>query len=306
MHRLDPVAGLPLTAAAAFVEDGADNFGMRCTGPATPDTWLLTAHTWQQRDGALKFGSQSQEQWTKDVLAGCGGFIQATSGPKQGKSWSDTLRMKLFGPGGHGFDPLALDCARVARHGFKDMDAFLSAMSSQEFVPMAVNLTQVAAALVSTPGGDTHSPAQRQRWAEIDGAVLGNVHKRCASYAATFHTPQYVEAAQQLQVELDAGNVDPGAANVYVQTLRREQEAAEQCMATVRGFLLQTRTEHDVDALIASDAGENYTFGSVQMLSLAVAVLALVAMLRYIGAGSGSGKKKGQGQRKSAKGKKSR
>lgn len=238
------------------------------------------------------------------MLAGCGGFIKAISGPKQGKSWSDTLRMKLFGPGGQGFDPLALDCARVARHSFKDMDAFLSAMSSQEFVPMATNLTQVAKALVSPPGVGVHSPAQRKRWTEIDGAVLGDVHNRCAAYAATFHTPQYAEAAQQLQVELEAGNVDASAATVYVQTLRREQEAAEQCMATVRDFLLQTRSEQDVDTLLASKANDADTLGLVQLLLLTVAVLALVATLRYIGASSGSGKKKVQGPRKSAKGKK--
>ena len=242
------------------------------------------------------------------MLAGCGGFIQQTSGPKaKGKSWSDTLRMKLFGPGGQGFDPLALDCARVARYGLKDMDAFLSAMSAQEFIPMGAELIQVAKSLVPPTAGSTAvTPAQRQRWSEVDSAVLGNVHKRCASYAATFHTRQYIAAAEQLQLELEAGNVDPDAANVYIQTLRGEQDAAEQCVATARGFLLQTRSEQEVDALLMSGAGEDGSFGTVQTLLLAVAVLAVPLMFRYIGAVGGNGKNTAQGSRKSAKGKKTR
>ena len=242
------------------------------------------------------------------MLAGCGGFIQQTSGPKaKGKSWSDTLRMKLFGPGGQGFDPLALDCARIARYGFEDMDAFLSAMSAHDFIPMAAELTRVAKSLVPpTTGSIAVTLAQRQRWSKVDSAVLGNVHKRCASYAATFHTRQYIVAAQQLQLELEAGNVDPDAANVYIQTLRGEQEAAEQCAATARGFLLQTRSEQEVDALLISSAGEGDAFGTIHMLLLAVAVLAVPVMFRYIGAVGGNGKNAVQGSRKSSKGKKTR
>ena len=94
----------------------------------------------------------------------------------------------------YGFEPITLDCGRIARYGFADWDAFLAAMSSQDFVPLSKELDMMAQAWSKNPAtavseSERVSSEVRERWLEIDSTMFGNVYDRCSSYAATFQTP---------------------------------------------------------------------------------------------------------------------
>ena len=185
------------------------------TGAVTPMPWLAYAPR-------------------SSPLRGCSLFLS------QARMGSDPfLRMKINHP--VGFEPIALDCARIARYGFADMDAFSTALAAREFLPMSAQFQQAASAppTETIPAAAVVSEEQRRTWIATDNAVFNDMFERCASYAAIFETPAF--AAALLAAELAEGG------KMVADTLRAEHAASTKCVASVAkmgGLLQQAAAKH--------------------------------------------------------------